>query len=296
VTPPTEILHREIDVGSGLTIHVAECGGGPAVILLHGFTGSIETWSSFLPAFAARNQVIALDQPGHGRSSSPSDPRRYRLGRLSGDIATVLDAMEVDRAVLLGYSMGGRAALRFAVDHPDRIAGLVLESASPGIADEKQKLERRASDSSLADKIETDGVEAFVDGWETLSLWDSQRSVPQVARDGLRRQRLLNNRLGLANSLRGAGAAEDEYMVGAASAIKAPTLFIAGALDSKYVALAKTLQRSIAGSRLEIIPNSGHATHLEQPQAFASAVTAFLGSIPFVGNRWTPIEPSPRHS
>jgi 2-succinyl-6-hydroxy-2,4-cyclohexadiene-1-carboxylate synthase len=286
VTTDIHVVHREIDVGGGLTIHVAECGAGPSIVLLHGFTGSTETWTPFLVGLARENRVVAIDQPGHGLSSSPADPERYRLRQFSDDMVAVLNSLKIDHAVLLGYSMGARAALRFAADHPERIAGVIFESASPGIPDERQRLERRASDAALADKIEHDGVEAFVNGWERLSLWDTQRSVPQEARDALRRQRLLNNAVGLANSLRGSGAAEDSCMLDAASAIKAPVLLIAGALDPKYVELGKTLQRSIPDSRLEIIADSGHATHLEQPQAFASAVTKFLRSIPLTGNRW----------
>jgi 2-succinyl-6-hydroxy-2,4-cyclohexadiene-1-carboxylate synthase len=286
VTAGAGIAHHEVDVGSGLTIHVADSGSGPPVVLLHGFTGSTETWAPLRAELSVEYRAIAVDQPGHGRSASPGDPARYRLDRFAADLGTVLDSIEIDRATVIGYSMGGRAALRFALTHPERVAGLVLESASPGIADEKQRRERRAADTALADRIERDGVSAFIEYWESLSLWDTQRALTASARDGLHRQRLLNDPIGLANSLRGAGAAEDAYMLDAATAITAPTLVIAGALDSKYVELGKLLQRSIPASRLEIIPDSGHTTHLEQPRAFASVMLAFLESIASNGNRW----------
>ncbi|MGH9418965.1 MAG: alpha/beta fold hydrolase, partial [Thermoanaerobaculia bacterium] len=178
MTTDPAVVHREIDAGDGLTIHSAESGSGPPVVLLHGFTGSTETWTPFRATFSASNRVIAVDQPGHGRSSSPADANRYRLDRFATDLSRILDSSDVDRAVVLGYSMGGRAALRFAVDYPDRVAGLILESASPGISDEQQRRERRESDAALADRVERDGVEEFLKRWETLSLWDTQKALP----------------------------------------------------------------------------------------------------------------------
>jgi len=281
------VLRREIDAGNGLRVNVAASGGGPPVVLLHGFTGSAETWTSLRKKLEAAFRVIAIDQPGHGRSSSPPDAKRYRLERFSSDLALVFDSMDIERAVLVGYSMGGRAALRFAVDHPDRVAGLILESTSPGIADSQQRAERRASDANLAADIERDGIKPFVERWEALPMWDTQQSLPAATRQLIRVQRLLNNPVGLANSLRGAGAAEDGLMLGAAERIAVPALLIAGALDSKYVELGGLLEKSIAGSRLEVIGNAGHAVHLERPAEFASAITTFLSKIPAAGDRWT---------
>jgi 2-succinyl-6-hydroxy-2,4-cyclohexadiene-1-carboxylate synthase len=287
LTIDPDVVHRDIDVGNELTLHIAEYGSGPPLVLLHGFTGSTETWTPFRATFAAANRVIAVDQPGHGRSTSPANADRYRLDRLATDLRMVLDSLDIDRAVVLGYSMGGRAALRFAVDHHDRIAGLILESASAGISDERQRNERRASDAAVAGKIEREGIEEFVKSWETLSLWDTQKALPLSVRTELHRQRLLNSPTGLANSLRGAGTGEDATMPQAVASISTPTLIIAGALDSKYVALGESLRRSIAGSRLEIIADAGHTAHLEQPQAFASVIVDFLRTIPSDGNHWT---------
>jgi 2-succinyl-6-hydroxy-2,4-cyclohexadiene-1-carboxylate synthase len=287
VTTGDSIVDREIDAGDGLTIHLAKSGSGPPLVLLHGFTGSTETWMPLRPKFDHAYRVIAIDQPGHGRTASPSDPSRYDLDRFATDLAAVLDSMSIDRVVMLGYSMGGRAALRFAVDHPDRVAGLVLESTSSGIVDAIQRSERRASDSALADDIERDGIEAFVQRWERLPLWDTQHRLPDSARNQLHQQRLSNNPLGLANSLRGAGAGEEGGMLDAAGGIRAPTLLIAGALDSKYVELGKLLGSSIPDSRLEIVAGSGHTVHLEQPDAFASAIMDFLSTIPSADGRWT---------
>jgi 2-succinyl-6-hydroxy-2,4-cyclohexadiene-1-carboxylate synthase len=162
----------------------------------------------------------------------------------------------------------------------------VLESTSPGITDSHERLARRTSDSKLADDIERDGIEAFVKRWESLSLWDTQASLPEAAREQLRKQRLANNVRGLANSLRGAGAGEDPPITESAEAIEAPTLLIAGALDEKYSDLARLLARTIPAAHAEIIENAGHTVHLEQPAAFLNAITGFLAQIPSDGSHW----------
>ena len=268
-----------IDAGDDLRLHVEMSGAGAPLLLLHGFTGSVETWEPFRTRFENAFRVAALDLPGHGGSSAPSEAKRYSLPRFADDIARVLDALRMERVALLGYSLGGRAALHFAVMRPDRISALILESASPGIADEKLRQERRQSDEELAEFIEREGITAFVDRWESLSLWETQRSLSDEARSKLRRQRLANDVSGLANSLRGAGSAAHGSLERRLGEINVPTLLIAGALDTKYAGIARQMEQSMPDARALIVPEAGHAVHLEQPDAFASAVLDFLSEV-----------------
>ena len=271
---------REIDVGDGLRLHVTRAGDGLPLVLLHGFTGSSETWDSLQRALASDAGAIAVDLTGHGRSGTPEDPARYALPRLADDLACVLDALSLHRAVVLGYSLGGRAALHLALRHPERVAALVLESASPGLVDPAERAARRAADAALADAIERDGVAAFVERWERLPLWASQATLPAETRAGLRAQRLRNHPRGLANSLRGAGAGVEPPVHERLGALDVPTLLIAGALDAKYVAIAESLERIMPRARGVVVPGAGHAVHLERPAAFAAAVRAFLTAVP----------------
>src|SRR5687768_14977927 len=215
------MMHR-ISLGDGLHLHVTHAGSGPPVVLLHGFTGSSASWATFAKALD-RFSTIAIDLPGHGRSSAPSDPARYALPRFADDLAAVLDALHVDRAAVLGYSLGARAALHFALAHPVRVSALILESASPGIDDPAERAERAALDAALADAIERDGIRAFVDRWEQLPLWASQARLSTEARGRLRAQRLANEPHGLANSLRGAGAAAEPSVLDRLAALEMPT-------------------------------------------------------------------------
>ena len=270
------IEHRDIDVGDGLSLHVELDGQGPALVLLHGFTGSATTWKDLIARLHPRYTTIAVDLPGHGGSSAPPDPWRYALLLLAGDLARLLDVLGLDRVAMLGYSLGGRAALQFALNQPSRLAALLLESTSAGIDDRAARQARTRADAELAEFIEREGMEAFVDRWETLPLWSSQAAMPRAALEGLRAQRLSNVPGGLANSLRGAGAAATEAVIHRLGEIDAPTLLIAGALDSKYVAAAQSMQRRIRASELAVIDGAGHAAHFERPDEFARTVESFL--------------------
>ena len=268
----------DVDVGDGLHLRVVSSAGDTPVLLLHGFTGSSETWAPLRDALGDGFATLAVDLPGHGASGAPDNPGRYALGRLAADLARVLDAFGVERGTVLGYSLGARAALRFALDHPARVAALVLESVSPGIVDPEERAARRASDAVLADAIEREGVAAFVDLWEQWPLFASQAALSQATRERLRAQRLANRPRGLANSLRGAGAGAEAPIVEQLPTIGAPTLLVAGALDTKYVALGQLMERLMPRARLSVVEGAGHAVHLEQPAVFAALVAEFLES------------------
>ena len=276
----------KVDAGDGLLLHVDMTGEGPPIVLLHGFTGSSASWATLRAALDATHTTIAVDLPGHGRSSSPSDPTRYALTRFANDVVRVLDSLHLERVALLGYSMGGRAALRLALAHPARVAALVLESASPGIEDPVQRHERVAADIALATSIERDGVDAFVSRWEDLPMWVSQRRLAETVLDAQRAQRMASDAGGLANSLRGAGAGVDESVIHRLAELIVPTLVVVGALDEPYVALGRSIRQALPDARLTVVPESGHAVHLERPDALADTVLEFLGSVPSVDGHW----------
>ncbi|HEY8489661.1 MAG TPA: 2-succinyl-6-hydroxy-2,4-cyclohexadiene-1-carboxylate synthase [Dehalococcoidia bacterium] len=260
---------------NGVRLYVEVEGSGPALLLLHGFTGSAETWRPHRAAWEGFT-AVAVDLLGHGRSDCPADPARYAVERCVEDLLAVLDRLGFPRAAVLGYSMGGRVALRLALRAPERVPALVLESASPGIPDPTERAERARSDDALADGIERDGVEAFVDRWEALPLWASQARLPEEVRARLRAQRLRNSAAGLAGSLRGMGAGREEPVLDRLGALPMPVLLLAGELDEKYCRLAREMAGRLPRPQVVTVPEAGHAVHLEQPARFQAAVRAFL--------------------
>jgi len=247
-----------------------------ALVMLHGFTGSAAGWGHQLDAFATYGlRVIALDLLGHGQSDAPYDPQRYAIEHCQQDVLAVLQELGVskDQAVLLGYSMGGRIALYTAFSGFFR--ALILESASPGLEDPAEREQRRFSDEALAASIELDGVQAFIERWEKLPLFTSQKSLPFECRQALRRQRLQNRATGLAQSLRGVGTGVQPSLYARLPTLHIPVLLIAGELDTKFTAIARQMAQVLPQSQLRIIPGAGHTVHLERPQEFVSLVGNF---------------------
>jgi 2-succinyl-6-hydroxy-2,4-cyclohexadiene-1-carboxylate synthase len=139
---------------NGIKYHLEMTGQGPPLLLLHGFTGSVENWQFLLPSFRSRYQVIRLDLIGHGLSEAPREYQRYSLDQAADDLISLLDQLGLKRINLLGYSLGGRLALLFAVKYPERLQMLVIESGSPGLARKSERAARRVADEDLARFIE----------------------------------------------------------------------------------------------------------------------------------------------
>ncbi|MEI7554404.1 2-succinyl-6-hydroxy-2,4-cyclohexadiene-1-carboxylate synthase [Candidatus Chlorohelix sp.] len=251
-------------------------GHSTTIALLHGFTGSAASWNPHIAAFSGFADVLAIDAPGHGNSSTPADSALYLLPHTTEAFLKLLDTLNLARVVLLGYSMGGRQALHIATTAPERIKKLALESATPGIIDPAERANRRESDGKLADFIEREGLEAFVNHWENIPLFESQKQLSPAIIAAQRAHRLQNSPIGLANSLRGAGTGMQEPLHAKLHSLKMPILLIAGELDLKFCAIAQQMRELIPQSRLEIVQEAGHAVHLEKPDEFDRLVLDFL--------------------
>jgi 2-succinyl-6-hydroxy-2,4-cyclohexadiene-1-carboxylate synthase len=265
--------NRSLSLSKNRSLSLSKC------ILLHGFTGSTQNWQPLLPAFSPHFQILTLDILGHGRSASPPDPTRYHLAQVASDIITLLNQQTPSfnqPAHLLGYSMGGRLALYLAAHYPQRFRSLILESASPGLQTEAERAERRQSDNILADRIEREGIEAFVDFWESLPLWTSQEQLSTEMRASLHQHRLQNNPIGLANSLRGMGTGTQPSLWQKLPNLHLPVLLLTGELDKKFVGIGQEMASLISQAQHITIPNAGHTIHLEQPEHYIENVVRFL--------------------
>jgi 2-succinyl-6-hydroxy-2,4-cyclohexadiene-1-carboxylate synthase len=249
----------------------------PPVVLLHGFTGSKESWLELREALSDSRRVVSIDLPGHGGTQAGPEPENCSMGKTAAMVTSLMaDCLDAPRFSLVGYSMGGRLALAIALDHGSRVEKLVLESASPGIADGAERARRRQSDEELAAFVEGEGIEAFVNRWERLPLFDSLAALSPDKREHLRRVRLRCAPLGLALSLRAMGAGAQPWLGDRLSELAIPTLLIAGALDGKFARIAREMASLIPHARLEIIDGAGHVPHLEQSGQFNRVVAEFL--------------------
>lgn len=260
----------------GLRLNIRVRGEGEPLLLIHGFTGSSLTWGEeLLAGLALVHRVIAVDLLGHGKSEISADPERYRLDEMLADLGEVLDSLSLEQARWLGYSMGGRLALAGAVRTPARVSSLILESASPGLAEEGERKARRRADEALAEGILRGGMEAFVDHWMGLPLFATQGKLPAKVRARARKGKLENAPEALAACLRGIGTGAQPSFWDSLREIRVPTLLLAGEEDGKFTRVAEQMAEEIPGAILRLMPKAGHAIHLENPFAWLAAVRTF---------------------
>jgi 2-succinyl-6-hydroxy-2,4-cyclohexadiene-1-carboxylate synthase len=216
---------------------------------------------------------VPVDLPGHGRHAGQDDPERFTL-------AAVFDELDQVTAPgpcpLVGYSMGGRLALAYAAQRPGRVTRLVLESASPGLRTDEERAARRGADDALAERIEREGIQAFVAQWEALPLFESQQALPPAVREAQRARRLLNAPNSLAAALRGLGTGALPSLWESLAALEIPVLLLSGGLDRKFTALAEEMALALPDARLATVDGAGHTVHLERPDAWLEAVLGFL--------------------
>jgi 2-succinyl-6-hydroxy-2,4-cyclohexadiene-1-carboxylate synthase len=258
---------------NGVAYHAEQAGQGSPILFLHGFTGCGANWLPITDPLSAAYRVMTVDLLGHGRTASPPDPARYALQNAAADLIVLIQNTVNEPVHVVGYSMGGRLALYLALFYPQWVRGLVLESASPGLADPAEREARFIQDQALADRIERQGIVAFVAEWEILPLFATQTPAQ---REALRTQRLQNSPLGLANSLRGMGTGSQPPLWEKLPDLQTPTCLIVGEQDQKFCAINTQMRLHLPQSQLKIVPGAGHCVHLEQPQTYRDVLKQML--------------------
>ncbi|SFE37208.1 2-succinyl-6-hydroxy-2,4-cyclohexadiene-1-carboxylate synthase [Alteribacillus iranensis] len=264
-----------VDCGD-VTYHIQVAGEGEALLLLHGFTGSGQTWEYLIDDLKEDYFVIMVDIIGHGQSDHPRDVRKYDIKRVAGDIKAILHDLNFSSAHVLGYSMGGRLALTLACLYPEIVRSLILESASPGLKTREEREKRRHHDKKLANEISDKGISAFIKKWENIPLFASQNKLPVEQKQAIRSQRLKNTEVGLANSLLGMGTGAQPSWWDFLPRLNMQVLLITGELDVKFCEIARAMAREINSVKWVTVNDTGHTIHVESPQKFGTIVKEFL--------------------
>lgn len=262
-----------------VSYHVEVCGKGFPLVMLHGFTGRGSNWSPFCTILGKNSKLIMPDIIGHGATETSSlEEDKYLLPSVAKDFIKIIDEFGFEKVDILGYSMGGRLAIAMAILFPDRVRNLILESASPGLKTDLERKERRNSDADLATTIIENGVEAFVDYWEDIPLFESQKFLSPEIRASIRAQRLMNDPKKLGNSLLGMGTGMQPCYWHRLHEIEADVLMIVGDLDHKFCQIAEDMQKSLKKGQIFKVNGCGHAIHVEQPEKFGTIVSEFLSN------------------
>lgn len=215
---------------------------------------------------------VLVDLPGHGRHAGQTGEAAFTLDAALDQVASA-GSWPCD---LLGYSMGGRIALHFAVRYPHRVDRLVLESASPGLASEEERSARRDADAELAERILANGIEWFVEEWESRPLFESQRRLASSDREAPRERRLANAPGSLAAALLGLGTGRLPSLWEALGEVHVPVLLLVGEKDRKFVEIARRMSTALPHAQVAVVPDAGHSVHFERPDAWVEAVVGFI--------------------
>jgi 2-succinyl-6-hydroxy-2,4-cyclohexadiene-1-carboxylate synthase len=267
----------------GIEMELEDAGSGErAFVLVHGFTGSRDDFRERVPELARLGRTLLLDQRGHGGTTNSGRHEDYTLDGLVGDLAAAFDALGLARADLLGHSLGGMVALRFALAHPERVSSLVLMDTSPRPMPLPIPEPVRAA---LVDLVHRQGVAALLPSMRQRP--DDQlapsfrRSVEQVGPDAFWER--VRSKLEAMDPcawdalLRVLG--EHEAVTDRLAEIRCPTLVMVGAEDAPFLGPADELERGIAGAQRVTIEGAAHSPQLENPPAWSAAIRAHLARV-----------------
>ena len=242
---------------------------GPPLIFIHGLGLSRQTWDGFLPALEGEYRLITYDLFGHGESALPPTPPDLTL--FSEQIISLMNHLGIKDAVMVGFSLGGMINRRIALDHPDRVAGLViLNSPHERGATEQAKVEERAR--MTAEEGISSTIEQTLTRWFTPDFIASNPAAVDKVRQGV-----LANQLDAYAACRYVLAAGVVELIRPSTPITAPTLVMTCAKDSGSTpAMSEAIASEIPASILSIIPALQHMGLVEQPKLFLEEMIPFL--------------------
>lgn len=245
----------------------------PNLVLLHGFLGSGSSFEKLIPFLSEFCNPITIDLLGHGKTEGAELHYRYSVKEQIADLAKLISEQISVPVFLYGYSMGARLALQLALEKPNLLQGLILESGTFGIENETERQARQALDASRADQI-MGNFESFLEDWRMKPLFQSSLSKEQLAiAYELQKNQ---NPTWMANSLLGFGTGTMPCVRENLDKLISPTQLIVGEQDSKFIQINQTMNKEIADSELSIVENSNHRVHLDQPEELAFLLNRFI--------------------
>ena len=253
----------------------------PLILLLHGFMGDVHEFNEVISMLADDFCCLEVDLPGHGKTQILSTDSKYECYQMPNTanaliqlLDKLLDKLNVSECFLIGYSMGGRLALYLALHFPQYFTKVILESTSPGLATESERLARIQGDAQIARKISRiitrEDFTIFLANWYSQTIFGEIKNHPQFSQ--LIEQRLQNNPEQLVRSLKMMGTGVQPSLWSKLATNKIPLLLLVGELDTKF----REIQQCTKYSQLRTIENTAHNIHFEKPLEFVKAAKNFL--------------------
>ena len=244
------------------------------LVFLHGFMGNSQDFNEVIDLLSADFYCLAFDLPGHGKTHVFGDEECYTMSATASALMELLDALNIPKCGLIGYSMGGRLALYLALNFPSRFSEVVLESTSPGLKTEEACLTRLQSDLNLAQQLELIDFQHFLIKWYQQPIFQSLQNHKDL--DKLIEKRRENNPVELAKSLRNMGTGKQPSLWDKLSQNQIPLLLLVGESDHKFRSINEEMMSLSDITQLRIIPNSGHNIHWENMGEYVKSIIQFL--------------------
>jgi len=274
----------------GVKLYYEEAGTGPTIIFVHEFAGDCTSWEAQMRYFSRRYRCVAFNARGFPPSDVPEEPGKYSQERARDDILAVLDHLKVDKAHVVGLSMGGFATLHFGIAHPQRARSLVIGGCGYG-AQPGQEQKFRDECEAAAKLFETQGMAAAAAkyaGGPTRVQFENKD--PRGFREFVESLQT-HSAKGCALTLRGVQLKRPQLyqLVEQMKRIPVPALVMTGDEDEPCLDASLFIKRSMPTAGLVVLPRAGHLINLEEPEAFNRALTEFFAAVE-VG-RWAPRDP-----
>jgi pimeloyl-ACP methyl ester carboxylesterase len=277
----------------GVRLYHEATGEGAPIVFVHEFAGDHRSWEPQVRFFSRRHRCIAYAARGYPPSDVPERVDSYSQKRAAADIGAVMDGAGIERAHVVGLSMGGFATLHFGLGYPERVLSLVAAGVGYGAEKEREAQFRQGAEEA-ARGFETKGSRAFAEIYGVAAARvQFEAKDPRGWREFVD-QLAEHSPLGSANTMRGVQAKrpslydlEEQF-----KRLALPTLIVAGDEDDNSLQPSIFLKRTIPASGLLVLPKTGHTLNLEEPDAFNRALAEFFAQV--TAGRWLPRDPRAR--
>jgi pimeloyl-ACP methyl ester carboxylesterase len=279
-----------VSADDGVRLYVEEAGDGPPVLFVHEFAGDHRSWEPQVRALSRRYRAIAYNARGYPPSDVPEDDAAYSQARAVQDAVAVLDALDVDRAHVVGLSMGGFATLHLGLRHPDRARSLVVAGCGYGAQPERRQA-FRAESGVIADAFASQGAATVAERYAVGPARVQFQNKDPRGWAEFAAQLATHDSQGAARTMRGVQAARPSLydLADELRALTVPTLLIAGDEDEGCLEPSLMLKRTIPTAGLALLPKTGHTCNLEEPELFNRLVERFFADVE--NGAWGPRDP-----
>ena len=279
-----------VTTDDGVKLHYEETGSGVPVVFVHEFAGDLRSWEPQLRRFGQRHRAVAYNARGYPPSDVPPDPASYSQGRAADDIAAVLDHLGVERAHVVGLSMGGFATLHFGFRHPSRARSLTVAGCGYG-AEPGKREQFRAEGASTIELIRREGMAAFAERYAHGPTRVQFENKDPRGFAEFKRALAEHDAAGSANTQAGVQRERPSLydLTDKMAALRVPTLVLTGDEDWPCLLPGILMKQNIPSAALAVMPNCGHAINLEDPDGFNRIVGDFLAQVD--AGRWPERDP-----